>query len=296
MSILKFIVTTHGESKNVLGAMLSKYYLDLNLSKQTCVPPRYETSFYLNETVDNSKISISTQRANGMVAYIDDRFIGAADDHLHKEGPTMLTIDADVITEGEHKLSILSESLGYNNLIGRWGGSTAQKTKGITGDVILSVSGMHISLVDGREWRSFPGLHGQSFSDQGVSRIDLNKNLDPAASTSPKWSSALFDTPNYEPSFQGLFLKLNTGRGHLYLNGRDLGRYWNITKGGTNNYTQEYYFLPQDYIHADGRLNELVLFNPFPGSHISAELLLSWIGSSHSANFKDQVDYPLACL
>jgi hypothetical protein len=130
-----------------------------------------------------------------------------------------------------------------------------------------------------------------------VSRIDLNKNLDPAASsTSPKWSSALFDTPLYEPSYQGLFLKLNTGRGHLYLNGRDLGRYWNITKGGTNNYSQEYYFLPEDYVHADGRLNELVLFNPFPGSHISAKLLLSWIGSSDSANFKDQVDFPLACL
>eukprot|EP00980_Cylindrotheca_fusiformis_P003273 scaffold738_cov124-Cylindrotheca_fusiformis.AAC.12 len=257
----------------------------------------YETSFDLNGTVDNSTLLVSTQRANGIVVYIDDRFIGAADDHLHKEGPIVLKIPTGHITDGEHRLRILSESLGYNNLIGRWGGSTGQKTKGITGDVTMAINGKNISLVDGREWRSFPGLRGESLSSQGANRANLkNSSLNTAASTFPKWRSALFHTPAYESSFQGLFLKLNSGRGHLYLNGRDLGRHWNITKGETMNFTQEYYFLPKDFLFAHGRMNELVLFSPFPNDNIEAELLLSWIEASKQVTIEDRVDYPLACL
>lgn len=291
MLSLKFIVTMHGKLKNRCQKLGES---EIHILVWTF---RYETSFECNETINKANISISTQRANGVFVYIDDVFFGAADDHLHKEGPLFLTINAGTIATGEHKLSILSESLGYNNLIGRWGGSTTQKTKGITGDVTISIRGMNVSLVDGREWRSFPGLHGESFSDQGMSRTYMKKNSNSPVPNSPKWYSALFDTPTFEPSFQGLFLKLNSGRGHLYLNGVDLGRYWNITKGTTSNYTQEYYFLPKDYVFANGRLNELVVFNPFPGSQVSAaELLLSWTEASDSANMKDQIDFPFACL
>ena len=115
-----------------------------------------------------------------------------------------------------HKLSLLSESLGYINLIGRWGGSTNAKVKGITGDVLLSSSSTgNTSLVDGRVWRSFPGLHGEKcFSQPGsMTRVDLKKHLPPGNPSSPTWYSALFDSPGYDPSRQALFLKLTKGRG-----------------------------------------------------------------------------------
>jgi hypothetical protein len=232
-----------------------------------------------------------------MVVFVDEQFIGASDDHLKREGSITLTIDTGDITRGHHKLSILSESFGVHNLIGRWGGGTKQKPKGITGDVLLAIGGTNLSLVDGRGWRNYPGLHGENLRQNNeIRRSDLKKSLTIAEPWLPAWSSWYFDTPTYESSFQGLFLKLRTGRGHLWLNGMDLGRYWNITKGDTANYTQEYYFLPNDYIHTDGRLNEIVIFNSFPADHISAELLSSWIVASNFENLKDEVDYPLACL
>lgn len=258
----------------------------------------YETSFFVDDSVNESMIFIETQKANAFVVFVDDEFVGAADNHFHKEGSITLAVDIGAITQGEHKLSLLSESLGYNNLIGRWGGSTRQKLKGITSDVLLSLgaNSANISLVDGREWRSFPGLHGESFNRASMKRAHLESNLGPGASSSPTWSSALFDTPRIDHTFQGLFLKISSGRGHLWLNGRDLGRYWNITRGETEVYSQEHYYFPDDYLHTDGRLNELIIFDAFGESRSSTELVLSWIAPSDKPNFKDEVDYPLACI
>jgi hypothetical protein len=230
---------------------------------------------------------------------VDYEYHGANDTHHHKEGPVTLSIDTGKLSTGEHKLSLLSESLGYHNLIGRWAGGTVAKPKGITGDILLSPGGRatNMSLVDGREWRSYPGLHGEALGRNGkIGRARLESNLDSGVSSSPTWSSALFDTPRYDPTSQGLFLRITSGRGHLWLNGRDLGRYWNITRGETEKYSQEYYLLPDDYFHTDGNLNEIVLFNVFGESRSSAEMVLSWIAPTDVPNFPDEVDYPDACI
>lgn len=255
----------------------------------------YETTFSLDDAVDQSKLFIETQMANAFVVFIDDECVGAVDHHLKKEGPITLALDTGSIEPGRHKLSLLSESLGYLNLIGRWGGSTMAKWKGITGDVKLLLGSTNISLVDGRNWHSYPGLHGEASSRSGMRRDNV-KNLETGSLNSPTWSSTLFDTPRYDPTFEAFFVKITSGRGHLWLNGRDLGRYWNITRGETSAYSQEYYFFPDDYLHTDGRLNELIIFNAFGETRGSVELELSWIASSETTNFQDEVDYEDACI
>ncbi|CAJ1969210.1 unnamed protein product [Cylindrotheca closterium] len=257
----------------------------------------YETTFHMDTDGQAASLVLEAQRANGFVVFIDDVFVGSADDHFHMEGPISFSIDIVDIEGGSRKLSILSESLGYHNLIGRWGVGTKPKSKGLTGDVVLvSSSGKNASLVDGREWRSFPGLHGEAISNQGLSRRHFEKNLLPSTSTTPTWASVVFDTPIYEPRTQGLFLRLTTGRGHLFLNGYDLGRHWNITTDETGKYTQEYYFLPPDYVHSDGNLNELTIFNSLPDNRVSAELLVSWTVATDSPNFQDEINFQNACL
>jgi hypothetical protein len=73
-------------------------------------------------------------------------------------------------------------------------------------------------------------------------------------------------------------------------------------RDGTDDYSQPYYYgvvhLPDDYLYTDRRLNEIILFDTFEGSHKSAKLVLSWIEStpSDSENLMDEVDYPLACI
>eukprot|EP00526_Cylindrotheca_closterium_P008356 CAMPEP_0113609882 /NCGR_PEP_ID=MMETSP0017_2-20120614/4727_1 /TAXON_ID=2856 /ORGANISM="Cylindrotheca closterium" /LENGTH=850 /DNA_ID=CAMNT_0000518727 /DNA_START=69 /DNA_END=2621 /DNA_ORIENTATION=- /assembly_acc=CAM_ASM_000147 len=257
----------------------------------------YETTFHMDTAGQAASLVLETQRANGLSVFIDDVFVGSANDHFHMEGPISFSVDIGSIDAGNRKLSILSESLGYHNLIGRWGGGTKQKRKGLTGDVVLVLSsGKNVSLVDGRVWSSFPGLHGEAISKQGLSRRNFEKNLLPSTSTTPTWASAVFDSPSYEPRIQGLYLRLTTGRGHLFLNGYDLGRHWNITTNESGEYTEEYYFLPPDYVHSDGKMNELIVFNSLPDSGIKADLLVSWTVATDSPNFQDEIDFPNACL
>jgi len=255
----------------------------------------YETEFHLDSNIESSTLFIETQEANAFVVYIDGFYAGAADTHNHLERNVTLVVSIGPLESGEHRLSLLSESLGYSNLIGRWGASTNAKMKGITGDVLLSISGKIVSLCDGRNWKSFPGLHGERQQFENGGHSDHSES-----SKSPlmgRWSSSWFATPTYSPSEKALFLDITRGRGHLYLNGIDLGRYWNITRSNTNEYSQRYYFLPRDYLHQNDQANELVFFDAFGSDHKhDARLLFSWIESSNSESLQDEVDYPLACI
>ena len=263
----------------------------------------YDTDFVADTELKHAFLLVETWQANAFVVYIDGRCVGGADTHQHKEGPVTLNITiTGSISSGGHTLSVLSESLGYGNLVGRWGGSTQAKAKGITGIVYLISPQLDqaISLVDGREWRSMGGLHGERAGKVGIFRQELVNNLaqpwDGSASGG-LWSSALFDTPRYDSSTQSLFLQINTGRGHLWLNGIDLGRYWNITRGNTtSDYSQQYYFLPPDLLFMDGKLNELVFFDAFGGTYQGPRLVTSWITQSNEETFEDTVGYPDACL
>lgn len=256
----------------------------------------YETWFDLDDSSEDTRLHIETQRANAMMIYIDGEFVAASDDHLHKEGPIWLHFGLGELENGEHKLCILSESLGYHNLIGRWGGGVNKKTKGITGSVILELESKNKSLVDGRTWRSYPGLHGESKTHEGISRHNLSKRLKKGGTTGPMWSSFQFDTPRYDSSYQALFLKITSGRGHFWLNGNDMGKFWNITRGYTEKQSQDRYFLPNDFLRNDRKMNELILFNAFGESRKFVTLEISWTKPSDIPNFEDTVDYEGSCI
>ena len=258
----------------------------------------YETTVQITTSVMDAKLFVESQRSNGLLIFVDDSFVGSTEDHSHIfEGNFTMELKIGQLSSGQHKLSILSESMGYSNLVGRFGNSgTGAKLKGITGQVFLmhEKTNTNISLVDGREWRSFPGLHGEK--ELKEEHIDISSSDNPR----PQWASALFPSPTFNPSFQSLFLQLTTGRGHFWLNGKDLGRYWNITRGDTSRFSQEYYLLPIDYLRTDGELNEIVVFDTACTSKTeladSIKLVVSWVVPSNSPNFMDEVSYPLACI
>jgi len=64
----------------------------------------------------------------------------------------------------------------------------------------------------------------------------------------PAWFSASFkEFAGSEP----LFLRLATGKGQIFLNGHNIGRYWGIGP-------QQHYYLPSCWL---GAKNELVIFD-----------------------------------
>jgi hypothetical protein len=259
----------------------------------------YETEFYLEKDLQDASITIDTQKASAMSVFVDGISFGSADDHTHAEGNISLSIHMGNLTAGSHILSILSESLGYFNLIGRWGASTKAKTKGITGNVLLTgtiASSEHLneSLVDGRDWRSRPGLNYEPSNELRFVRRDQQST--DGSGACPYWYSLLFATPQFRYNDEALFLDITTGRGRLWLNSQDLGRFWNITRGNSEVYSQRYYLLPSDLLNDDGSLNELLVFNAEGGDMAQTQLVASWTKAIDEPVMKDEVDFASACI
>lgn len=257
----------------------------------------YDTDINLDHSLTSATMQVDAQKASAISVYLDGTFIQALENHEHAEGNVTFSFSMGTIDGGQHKLSFLSESLGYFNLIGRWGASTSAKPKGISGDIILlgslgafSESNYSQSLVDGREWRSYPGLKNENTKRR---RMLSTATSPPNQCT---WSSTVFDSPNYDASIQSLFLDLSSGRGHVWLNDFDLGRYWNITRGETDVYSQRYYYLPEELLYTNGTLNKIVMFNALGGNNTATSLVLSWLESDQDSIMPDVVDWQDACI
>jgi hypothetical protein len=257
----------------------------------------YDTDINLDHSLTSATMQVDAQKASAISVYLDGTFIQALENHEHAEGNVTFSFSMGTIDGGQHKLSFLSESLGYFNLIGRWGASTSAKPKGISGDIILSgslgafnESNYSQSLVDGREWRSYPGLKNENTKRR---RMLSTATSPPNQCT---WSSTVFDSPNYDASIQSLFLDLSSGRGHVWLNDFDLGRYWNITRGETDVYSQRYYYLPKELLYTNGTLNKIVMFNALGGNNTATTLVLSWLESDQDSIMPDVVDWQDACI
>lgn len=263
---------------------------------------RYMTIIQVNEDYEAASLTIGTSASNTFTVYLDGKFMGEVENHSRNQGDVQLRLELGPISQGSHSLVLLSESLGYSNIIGRWNGNTKKKTKGVTGTVGILLSGAeshYQDLTDGSQlWVSAPGLS-----------IDhMRKPQMPSSCAAiGQWTKFEFQTPSNMTNGQKLFVELRQGRGHLWLNGFDLGRYWNITTGessvsGSNGrYTQSHYFLPHGYLKRVGSSsNELFLFNSIPQSDIitPARLVMSGMEptSNNSVRLPDEVGAAEACL
>lgn len=253
----------------------------------------YETEFRVDLDLEDASIYmyVESRKGSALTLYMNGDFQGEAYNHQHAEGNNTFQFRVR-LRKGRNKLAILSESLGFNNLIGRWGASTVAKVKGITGDVILASKEGNQSLVgNGLTWISSPGLHGAEVGSCPNADAAAQRALDVA-----QWSTATFNTPSYDPKTHSLFLNITLGRGHVWLNDHDMGRFWNVTRGQTAMYSQQFYFLPIDYLALNGGVNNLVFFDALGNDLSSTQLVLSWLEETDFPNFKDEVDFSDACI
>ena len=198
----------------------------------------YSTEWDQKADRPDSILAIETELSNGIIVFVDGRRVGANVTVFHGEGPVTLTIDMPALSAGRHHLDILSESLGYSNMIGgSWGASTTAKVKGITGDVYFRTEAGNQSLVQGQEWCSCLGL----FSCGSVvqSGDDANNHVDEDMVRQSIWRfpKILLDKG------ERLFVHIPIGRGHIHLNNVDLGRFWDIKRSESGRYSQSYYLI-----------------------------------------------------
>jgi beta-galactosidase len=169
-------------------------------------------------------LKISGRRANSYMVFVDKVLVGTSTDTAHYYGVFNVSVSFD-IKRGTHLLEVLSVSLGtYNAVaIGKF------DAKGITGDVLLD--NMNIT---GGKWAHQNGSVGeyiQVWSEQGSSIVEWTDNWKSALKKPLVWFQAKFDLNTvfrsdvYEPVMLNI---LGMVRGTAYLNGFDLGLYWNL--------------------------------------------------------------------
>ena len=103
--------------------------------------------------------------------------------------------------------------------------------------------------ITNQKWLHRPKLTGeilQVFTDDGSKQVKWDSDYIKYANTTLTWFKSTFTVEQYSMDYSLLLHLVGFGRGHFYVNGIDLGRYWLITVDGRT--VQEYYFIPPDVV------------------------------------------------
>ena len=215
----------------------------------------YRTSFVVtNEGPQTITFSGTDDRAH---AWVDGQYIGTRGWGSNKGWHLMPNLST-----GTHTLSMLLESLGMFNSGAEYDIPLGEP-KGLYGPVWLNgeeITGWH--------FRAGLGVSEQIDTwDQPGGVIAQTPDASPL--TGPLWVSAEFDLPEGFDGAVRLELGANAGKGSCWLNGHNVGRYWNIGP-------QQSLWLPLSWLRPH---NTLVLFEETTISPADLSISLDSFGS-----------------
>jgi hypothetical protein len=180
-------------------------------------------------------LSVLVGKATALLVLVDGALVGRAHDKDHEAGTVVLNVSLrlDGLAAGRaHALTIVSEHLGYANY-----GFRTPLVKGLVGAVVLG----GLDVTEGA-WTIRAGLDGERLRLMGAHAAAAVRWREPAAApraVAPlSWYRAEFETPAevFEAGLAGSArpqLHVNMtgfGRGHAWVNGHSLGRYWLLAR------------------------------------------------------------------
>ena len=187
-------------------------------------------------------VTIHSTDANAFIAFVDGKMQSSAFNTVHKYNPFNVTYSLPVTLDNtkEHNLTLLSVNLGVDN--GVPPGSFDYK------GIVHGVSLGEKDIWDGMWWHR-PKLEGERlkiYTDDGSANVNWKQDINMVVNRPVVWFQAEFTRISVESGHSMMLDLAGMGRGHLFLNGFPLGRYWSIKVGGV--YVQRYYFIPSDLI------------------------------------------------
>ena len=257
----------------------------LNITNDETIYLWYRRNITLRTASARSVLKIQMRKANALLFFLDGQYLGQYDSHAHREGVLNVTLSLDLSRFQINRVylfEILSVSLGMENYL--MGGQL--DFKGIVGYVILDDQ----SLCNDTDnlWQHQKGLMGeydQIFTEQGSSKVPWDPTWTKGINKAVTWFQTKFDLDhlarqdiNANPV---LFDADGLSRGHVYVNGNDLGLYWliqgvcydrppgcAIIQINCLKPSQRYYHIPSDWLMTKNNL--LTVFDelgaPSPGS------------------------------
>ena len=244
----------------------------LRLTNDETIYLWYRRNVTLTQTQSHVIVTVETRKANALLFFFDGEYVGEFDNHDHAHGAVTATVALDLSkfkSNQPYLFEILSISLGLDNGVS----SGSFEYKGIVGKVTLN--GQSLMNDSDNLWVHQKGLVGeyyQIYTEQGSSKVDWDSQWTKGIDKPITWFQARFDLDhlvqqdtNANPVLvdaQGLT------RGHIFINGNDIGLYWSI-QSFCNEQTfcccqqahincfkpiQRYYHIPSDWLKPKNNL------------------------------------------
>ena len=238
------------EPMNFTGALKARYPLEqLSVTHDTTDYLFYVTMVEA-EASGESEVEIGCLTGSAFSLFLDGKLVGETDDRTHSWGPVIELKTSVPVNKGQHELAILSVSLGIITHL-------EPNTFSFRG-IVRGVQFGGRNITNGLWWHQ-PGLVGEKlevFTESGSKAVTWSSHVPTAMPLT--WYMTRFDAPPSPSQNQSLLLDLGgMTRGHVYVNGFDLGRYWLAEVEGTP--VQQFYTLPYSLLVEKDNL--LVVFD-----------------------------------
>ena len=235
----------------------------LNVTRDLTEYCWYTTSFTTSDRLSAAALTIDSATAQSFIAYIDDEYVGTCYNQ-YKSWPFtsdwLCNITVGDVAAGSHTLSLLSSSLGIENGMGSGEIPYRNHWKGVKAGGKVHVGSLDITTAS--TWTLRPYLTGEFLdlpSATGHSSVPWSSEWAAATGMPLTWYYAQF--PAVQTPGSGVYSVLidMTGftRGHAFVNGHDIGRYWLIA-GSDGQPTQQLYHIPPDWL-VQGGMNTLTV-------------------------------------
>ena len=262
----KWQVWTEGayaaSSTDELGAGLPVYHYQrpveqLNLTMDLTEYAWYSTSVTLGEDLSNVNMTIESGTAQSFICYLDGEYVGTCFNEVKSWPFTShwtCRVRVGSVAKGDHTVSLLSSALGIENGMGTGEVPYENHYKGIRSDGRVMLG--NVDITNGG-WDIRPYLTGEFLglsSPTGHGSVTWSADWKSATGKPLTWYYAR--VPEVKLPTKGLYAVLldmrGMNRGHAFVNGHDIGRYW-LLEGGRSGYpTQWLYHVPQDWLIQGG--------------------------------------------
>ncbi|CAF1271305.1 unnamed protein product [Adineta ricciae] len=260
----------------------------LNITNDETVYMWYRRNVTLKQPSSNSIVRVQTNVANALLFFMDGEYLGEFDDHTHSQGAAEGYVVLDLSrfhSNQQYLFEILSISFGlfsgvYPNTF---------QYKGIDGNIWLDDDLLVDNKTETNFWSHQKGLLGEYlgiYTENGSSKVNWDSQWTKGINKPITWFQARFDLNNLSQQDMNanpiLLDAQGLNRGHVYINGNDIGLYWLIQGICENNQpcccqhaqtnclkpTQRFYHIPPDWLKRENNL--ITIFEdsgaPSPGS------------------------------
>lgn len=235
----------------------------LNLTRDLTDFMWYSTVIDVSADAANVDYQIDGGTGEAFQLFIDGTSVSNVWDASHSWVTNLVNMKGKIaeLSSGKHEVSILSTAIGVQN------GMNADENPVINHQIGINIGGNF--SINGQDythqtWAHRPYMVGQYLEINqpqhagSVPWVDASNSLN----TPITWFTAEFPSFDLPTDYQfSILLDIQgLGRGHAYINGNDIGRYWNSI-AGDKQATQRYYSIPQDWLNfGDNAVNTITLF------------------------------------